>query len=447
MRNWSIGYEIIRTYVRFGFWLTHKKIVVTGHHHIPKNKPIIFAPNHQNALMDPLALVCTNSNQSYWLARADIFKTKAAQPILRYLRLIPVYRIRDGKENLSNNKEVFERVVGILENKQTVALFPEAGHSGKRQMLPHKKAIPRIALEAEEKNHFKLNLQIVPVGIYYSHYRAFNRVLIVRYGNPISVDKYQPDFMGNPQKAMLRLRDEIREQIVPLTVQINSEEYYEDYENILQLVVKTHAQNHSFHSNSHLNLLESKIDFIRKLEHLENNSPEIFKEIRIMFTTFSDILKDKAIADRQIENANNKSGFSMAGQILSALLLFPLFLSGAILNLLPFGISRTIIGKKVKDPAFISTFNFVTGLIVFPLFYVLEATAIHFVSESTITALVVFILMPFVGKIAYSMLDLYTNIYRDLSLLMMSRKRRSKIKELAHERQKLIEFILSKVNF
>src|SRR5450759_1753161 len=193
MKNWSTGYEIIRSYVRFAFWLSHKKIVVTGRHHIPKGKPIIFAPNHQNALMDPLAIACTNPYQTVWLARADLFKSKIAQSILKYLKLLPVYRIRDGKDNLSNNEHIFNQVIHILENKQTIALFPEAAHSGKRQMLPHKKAIPRIALEAEDKNDFSLDLQIVPVGIYYNHYWKFNRSVIVQYGRPVRVDDYKAE--------------------------------------------------------------------------------------------------------------------------------------------------------------------------------------------------------------------------------------------------------------
>jgi 1-acyl-sn-glycerol-3-phosphate acyltransferase len=159
MMQWSRGYENLRTYVRFAFWLTHRRIVVTGLENIPKDKPVIFAANHQNALMDPLALVCTNPLQTLWLTRADIFKTKAVADFLKLLKMIPIYRIRDGKDNLSNNEEIFNQVTLTLESKQSVALFPEAAHSGKRQMLSHKKAIPRIAFEAEEKNNFQLDLQ------------------------------------------------------------------------------------------------------------------------------------------------------------------------------------------------------------------------------------------------------------------------------------------------
>ena len=188
MENRSIGYEALRQYVRFAFWLTHKRIVVTGREHIPAGKPIIFAANHQNALMDPLALSCTNPLQTLWLARADIFKNKLARPALKFMKMLPIYRIRDGKENLSNNEEVFNQVTQVLENRQSIALFPEAAHSGKRQMWVHRKAIPRIALEAEAKNNFTLELQIVPVGIYYDHYWKFNRTLVVQYGKPIGID-------------------------------------------------------------------------------------------------------------------------------------------------------------------------------------------------------------------------------------------------------------------
>ncbi len=69
----SIGYEALRVYVRFAFWLTHKRVIVIGRDLIPKDQPIVFAANHQNALMDPLALVCTNPLQTLWLARAGIF--------------------------------------------------------------------------------------------------------------------------------------------------------------------------------------------------------------------------------------------------------------------------------------------------------------------------------------------------------------------------------------
>lgn len=443
MKNWSIGYEIIRIYVRFGFWLTHKRIVVTGRQFIPKGKPIIFAPNHQNALMDPLALACTNSHQSVWLARADIFKSKKVSAILKYFKLLPVYRIRDGKDNLSNNEEIFEQVIQLLKNKQSVALFPEAAHSGKRQMLPHKKAIPRIALEAEAKNDFKLDLQIVPVGITYSHYWKFNRSLIVQYGQPIQVKDYWIDYEVNSPKAMLDLRDEVHRKLVPLTLQINSKTYYQEYENIRQLVGKEYSPRRFFCKNLSLQLFYAEKELISKLEQLEELRPEDFNNIIAATRRYFSEVENNGNSDAQIENAGIASWSKVFRSLALAVLTLPVFVLGFVFNAIPFVIPRTILRLKVKDITFLSSFNFVGGLIAFPLFYLIAAVWINSIQ----VALITLIAMPFVGKIAYQLFAFYGVIFLKIKYLAGSKSQRNTIRSLLKQRNELIAQILEKVNF
>ena len=447
MKNWSIGYEIIRIYVRFGFWLTHKRIVVTGRHLIPKGKPIIFAPNHQNALMDPLALVCTNPHQSVWLARADIFKSKRVSAILKYLKLLPVYRIRDGKDNLSNNEEIFAQVIQLLENKQTIALFPEAAHSGKRQMLPHKKAIPRIALEAEAKNDFKLDLQIVPVGITYSHYWKFNRSLIIQYGQPIQVKDYWIDYEVNSQKAMLDLRDEIHRKLVSLILQIDSKTSYPEIENIRQLVGKEYSKKRYFCKDPSLQLFYSEKELVSKLEQLEELQPEHFKNIIAATRQYFIGIEKDDIFDDQIENAEKACWSKVFSSLALAVLALPIFVFGFVFNAVPFVILRTILRKKVKDAAFLSTFNFVCGLIAFPLFYLIAACVLFSWSDSVLVALFTLVGMPFSGKIAYQLFTFYRIILQKISYLVGSKSHKNTIKSLLEQRNGLIALILEKVNF
>ncbi len=433
--------------MRFGFWLTHKRIVVTGRHLIPKGKPIIFAPNHQNALMDPLALACTNSHQSVWLARADIFKSERVSAILKYLRLLPVYRIRDGKDNLSNNEEIFAQVIQLLENKQSVALFPEAAHSGKRQMLPHKKAIPRIALEAEAKNDFKLDLQIVPVGITYSHYWRFNRSLIVQYGKPIQVKDYWIDYEVNPQKAMLDLRDEINRKLVPLILQINSKTHYQEYENIIQLVGKEYSRKRYFCKKSSLQLFYAEKELISKTEQLEELQPQDFNNLIAATRQYSSEIEKDDISDAQIENAGKASWSKVFISLTAAILTLPIFIFGFIFNAIPFIIPRTFLRSKVKDTGFLSTFNFVGGLIAFPLFYLIAAYILYNWSNSASVAIFTFIAMPFVGKIAYQLLTFYRIILQKISYLVGSKSHKNTINSLLKQRNGLISLILEKVNF
>lgn len=439
IKSWSAGYEVIRTYVRFAFWLTHKSVVVTGHQQISKGKPVIFAANHQNALMDPLAVACTNSFQTVWLARADIFKSKSAQSFLKYIKLLPIYRIRDGKDNLSNNEQIFEQVTHVLENNQTIGLFPEAAHSGKRQMLPHKKAIPRIALEAEAKNNFNLKLQIVPVGIFYNHYWKFNRTLIVQYGKPIGVDRYREEYEENPQKAMLSLRDEIHDRIAPLTLQINSKTHYQEYENIRQLAGESYSRAHFFSKNKVLQLFYAEQELIAKLEKLEKNQSVVFAKVIDESNLYFLTIKGLRLTDEQVVNAGNAKWSVLAAWLIAAVFSFPLFAFGFLFNAVPFVVPRMMIRPRVKDTAFLSTFNFVAGLVVFPMFFLIEALLVFKFTSSVFIALLTFILMPFAGKLAFNLLLFYKKIVQSLAIKI---RHKSLLAQIIKTRNELIGLIL-----
>lgn len=445
MKNWSLGYEIIRTYVRFALWLTHQRIVVTGKQLIPKGKPIIFAANHQNALMDPLAVACTNPHQSVWLARADIFKSKLARFFLTYLKMVPIYRIRDGKDNLSNNEQIFQQVTHILENQLSIALFPEAAHSGRRQMLPHRKAIPRIALEAEAKNHFELDLQIQPVGIYYTHYWKFNRVLIVRYGEPISIDEYKDEYAENPQKAMLSLRDEIYDRISPLTLQINSEKHYHDYENLRLVAGKTYSKSHYFSKNKYLQFLYADKELIHSLEIFETANPEEFDILIEKLNQYFNAIKAANAPDDFIERISTAGWLKLLGSLLAVILSLPVFIFGFLFNSAPFYIPRQILQLKVKNITFLSTFNFGAGLIVFPLAYLIEAALLLTLTNSWIIAVPSFILMPFAGKYAWQLLQFYQHIFQELSFLLGNNALRTQYKQLVNQRKELVNLIIDKI--
>jgi 1-acyl-sn-glycerol-3-phosphate acyltransferase len=442
MTEWSAGYEAIRTYVRFAFWLTHKRIVVTGRHQIPKGKPIIFAANHQNALMDPLAVSCTNSFQILWLARADIFKSKAARSFLKYIKMLPIYRIRDGKDNLSNNEQIFGQVIHTLENKQSIALFPEAAHSGKRQMLPHKKAIPRIALEAEEKNNFGLDLQIVPVGIFYSHYWWFNRTLIVQYGKPIAVDKYKDEYIESPQKAMLSLRDEIHEQLCPLIIQINSEKYYQEYEDIRQLAGKAYSRTRQFSKNRILRRFYAEQELIAKVEKIEINRPEEFEKIITETRSYFQAIRETLLTDEQVRKAGKAPLLVLLVRLIAAVFSFPLFAFGFLFNAIPFFIPRKIFRRKVKDMAFLSTFNFASGLILFPVFYLIETSLVFAFTDSGAISLLTFILMPYAGKIAFKLFLFYQDIWASLMSIFSNK---ALLKRMVKRRKEVIELVLGMI--
>ena len=443
MEKRSLGYDALRVYVRFAFWLTHKRVVVIGRELIPKNQPIIFAANHQNALMDPLALVCTNPLQTLWLARADIFKSKLAKPILKFMKMLPIYRIRDGKENLNNNEEVFNQVTQVLENGGSTALFPEAAHSGKRQMLPHKKAIPRIALEAEAKNNFQLGLRIVPVGIYYDHYWNFNRTLMVQYGESIGNSGYKERYAENSQNALISLRDEILNNLLPLTMQINTAQYYQDYEDIRMVAGEEYSHYHFFSNNPWLQQFQSEQDLIKKVEKYEIEQSDGFDLLRMRTATYIGGLRKSGYSNHQMVKTGRTGFFKLLVQLCGALLTFPLLLGGFLTCVIPYALPRVVLTRKVKDPAFKSTFIFVSGLILFPIFFLLESLFFGILSESFMVAFISLVTMPFIGKLAFNLLEFDRNLICAFQLKTTSK---SIFNKLEKSRLEVLGMVIEKLS-
>jgi len=397
--KWSLGYWFLKQYVGFAEWLIYKNIIVLGKEKIPNNKPILFTPNHQNALSDPLAVLLNTKFQPVWLARADIFKKPFVRAILRFLKLMPVYRLRDGKENLVKNDKVFYDSVKVLEHNFALALFPEAAHSGKRQMLPHKKAVPRIVWMAEEKSNFKLDIQIIPTGIYYSSYWKFNRNLIVKFGEPIPVQNYIAEFKENPGAATLSLRDKIHEALLPLVMNIKSKKFYLQIETIIE-TYGAHFLRRQKIKNTALHLFESNRKLANELDKLSIEKPEVIEAIIFTLNKYVTVLKNTKIRSWLIEKPKNNF-IKFVRNKLMLLVGLPVFLYGFILNAFPFFLIDKFVRKKVKDKSFWSTFFLVLGLVVFPVFYLIELYLISPIIPGFWFKLLFLFSLPFAGKLAF----------------------------------------------
>ncbi|UCH13652.1 MAG: 1-acyl-sn-glycerol-3-phosphate acyltransferase, partial [Bacteroidales bacterium] len=149
--QWTWDYWLVQQYVNLNYWSYFKKIYVHNLENLPRNQPVILAPNHQNALIDALGFVYSAKCQPVFLARADIFKGRVLIHFLNFLNIMPIYRMRDGASSLKKNEEIFEKTLAVLKNKlNPLSLFPEGTHGDKRRLRSLKKGIFRIAFMAQE---------------------------------------------------------------------------------------------------------------------------------------------------------------------------------------------------------------------------------------------------------------------------------------------------------
>jgi 1-acyl-sn-glycerol-3-phosphate acyltransferase len=156
--------------------------------------------------------------------RAASFKHPIIKKILSSLYLMPIYRIRDGIQQLANNQEIFEKCHAILQKKETLMIFPEGSHSKKRTIRILNKGFTRIVFGALEK-HKDLEVLVIPVGITYQHLSHFPAKVSVHYGVPISSKEI---YESHPLAKSVRiLKEEVSRQLKVLSVHIPDDLHYE----------------------------------------------------------------------------------------------------------------------------------------------------------------------------------------------------------------------------
>ena len=431
MLRFSKSWNIASKYVFFIHRLFYKSISVEGLDNIPQNRPIIFAPNHQNALMDPMLILATTKQQVVFLARADIFRNRVLRTILYRLKILPVYRIRDGKENLIKNDDSFDYVSQVLEHKRAIALFPEAQHTNKRHILGLKKGVPRVAFMAEERNNFTLGVLVIPVGIYFSRYNTFRSVAHVRYGTPIEVQKFAEMYRENEQKAQIALRDEIAMQLHNLAINISNLKLYNMYESLRTLFVKQCIKQFKLGKLTQLNSFRADKITIAAIERYETENIDGLLQLNQLTERFELLKKQYRLSNQSIE----KPKLNMIRLIASSLLLLvtiPVFLYGFINNFIGYIIPKILV-LKIKDKQFHSSVKFVWGLFVLPLFYLIQTLIFYFATGHLVFSLIYIVSLPISGFAAqawFEWLVIVLHDYRRIWLRKAKPETYADIKEL-----------------
>jgi len=395
IEKYDIFYQLLKKYVDFWHnYIFYRKVLAYGKDNLDFSVPTILAPNHQNALMDAMAVIGTLERQLIFLARADIFRNKVVAGILYFLKMLPVYRIRDGYENLKQNDDTFRDTLRVMNNHNGVVILPEGNHATFRKLRQLKKGICRIAFQTAMASDFTTEINIVPVGIDYSHYWHIRKVLTVVYGHPIHVSEYYASFRENPNRAIVELRDRLSADMKKVMVHIEDEENYLAINELRSIVNEKYSDNIKYPK------LFRDQRLVSKMNDLKSSDAESYGKICNDALAVRDIATELKVTYRQLRKKKHPLGWMILSSVL-LLLTLPVFIAGAVLNFLTFQISY-IQSIKSKDPAFISTarYGFFLGLsfIFGPLYLIL---ALIFIKPWWL-AIIAFLMISVLGIMAWN---------------------------------------------
>src|SRR5690606_34251070 len=190
---------------------------------------------------------------------------------------------------------------------------------------------------------------------------------IVNFGDPIPVKSFMKTYAESPNTAVIELKNKIYDAILPLTINIKSKKYYEEFERIRE-IYGNHFLNRQQLKATAQNLFYSCQKLVERLDELEVTQPEETQKLAEEVKNYAQLLKKLKLRNWLVDNAENHTGMIFLHSII-LLAGLPLFLFGFIFNAIPFFLIDRVIRKKVKDKSFWSTFFLVAGIVLFPVLY------------------------------------------------------------------------------
>ncbi len=324
----NVLYLLLKNYCRLALKFFYKKWQVQFLAPVPEGA-VIFVANHQNAFLDAVLVSCSTHRHPWFVARASVFKKSWSNFILRQLKMLPVYRFRDGFDTLRKNEEAFQQYTTLLQRGESILIFGEGNHDERWSLRPFQKGFARMAFAAAEK----CAVQVVPLGIQFdSHAYAGSRVL-VSFGKAIAVKKLNPDL--HTQTQYNQLIQQTHAAVQSLMLHIPAQNYDHD----LNLYIK--------HRVIHKNLIQqlrADQSLVQSMSSLDDHT--------IITSPNTVPLWKKAIA-----------------------------VYSSINTFLPKRIIQWIL-SNTKDPQFTGSLKFSVGMVVVPLFYLLQSFSLYLITDS-----------------------------------------------------------------
>ena len=445
----TLSYSIVKFYVTRTFKRFYVKFIVLGKENIPRKGPVIFGVNHTSALMDALVLLTIVPFRLpiVFLARSDVFGNKLAAKGLRFTKILPAFRIRDGISNLGKNEDTFNQCVEILEHGNAVGLMPEGGQVMERRVRSLVKGLFRIAFMSQEKIGNAENVQLIPVGLDYGDFVNPGSHLIVNVGKPIAVSDYMARYEENPAQGLNEIRADFKQALKDLTVDFATETHYKCFEIATEVATPAMLDMLKLQNNT-VSRFTAQQQIAKKLVETEKSVYSKIDELETCTTEFIDCIQKTNLPHRIFE----KKPASFPKLILQTLLLLatlPLFVIGFIFSGPAFYASQGIRKfMKIKQDMFFSSVHYAAGvLITFPVFYILNTVLFAcLVPVAWWWSIVLFFGQFWVGQFAFLWYQKFKGYASQISYRSFVRKNSTLLKQIQQLRKRIVNIVLSEDN-
>lgn len=190
-------YSFLRPYVDLCTRLSYRKMSVQGR--MPQGV-FIISPNHTNTLMDALVVLRLRKEATAFGARADIFRKPLQARALRFLKILPMVRRRDGLREVLRNVDTFLEIDDCLAHGVPFCIFPEGRHHTDTSVLALQNGVAKLAI----RSALQRPTLIQPVGIAYDDFFHYRPLCSVRIGEPFDINAFIAGRDAGDERELIR---------------------------------------------------------------------------------------------------------------------------------------------------------------------------------------------------------------------------------------------------
>lgn len=456
--------RLIVAILRFAMRIYFRRVEVVGLEHVPLKTPVIFVLNHPNALVDPAVLLCLAPRRISFLAKAPLFRMPILGYFVRALDCLPVYRQQDQGEDISKNREMFAAARALLARGGTIGICPEGVSHDETRLRPIKTGTARIALGAVSSREAnaggadkaktelpanaggsdkRLDLKIVPAGLYYTSKTKFRSAALLYFGKPIEVEPVELEAEGNPPRAAVRdLSNKIE---CALRAVILEAEHEEALQTISRAERIFSSETLDERSESLADELQLQQRFNRAYAVLRERAPERLRKLEVRMIRFEEELTQAGVDPEDLSPPT--STLDVFGHLITRVVLFLMLVVPATLGALIHypayrlgGYLATRFSKNDEDV--ISTVKIISAMLLFPVTW-LAAAAVAYKLQGWELCLALSTVVPVLGYLAIRFFEGFDSFLGGLRALVFFLMRRRFFVRLLAERKAIRNEILA----
>lgn len=181
-------YLFLKPVIRLALLLFCRRVILVNPSKLEQKGPLLMVANHPNSFLDAIIIAAYTKNPIHFLARGDAFKKIHHRYLLGLLNMLPIYRLKEGKENLYLNEYAFKKSDEILRKGGILLLFIEGISKNTNQIQPFKKGAARIAAAYTGSQPLKL----VPIALTYNDFYIYGKTVKLEMGEMVLANQILP---------------------------------------------------------------------------------------------------------------------------------------------------------------------------------------------------------------------------------------------------------------